>query len=324
MKALHAVVPFVLTLLSLVGCGEAATPPEGHAWLTVTSGTTRALLGVDLRTDGTALAVGEGGTILVSSDAGKTWKTETSPVTSDLTNVRWHLNGDAFATSRVGEVLRRTNNRWTVVAYAPGQLPLWRIDAAQDRVLAIGGTYASRETPVVLTSIDAGRSWSSWTALAQKLRMSPHGFYAYSASDVVMVGTCGQGSDCRSTTSVVSLTTLAVSSADACPSMMDVHPVGDSVAVAVGSCIMRSTNRGRGWSQTSREGTSRLNGVDFLSVTEGVAVGNDGTIEWTTDGGRTWRRERIAHTNGLYDVSADPAGGSVIAVGAEGMVLRTN
>ncbi len=54
----------------------------------------------------------------------------------------------------------------------------------------------------------------------------------------------------------------------------------------------------------------------------GTAVGNDGTILRTTDGGTTWKQQTSGTTEDLYDVSfTDSDNGT--AVGSDGTILRT-
>src|SRR5438128_710826 len=65
-----------------------------------------------------------------------------------------------------------------------------------------------------------------------------------------------------------------------------------------------------------------LHGVSFVDANNGTAVGDDGAIIRTTDGGHSWIIQSSGTTSGLYGVSfADASNGT--AVGSDGTILRT-
>jgi hypothetical protein len=65
-----------------------------------------------------------------------------------------------------------------------------------------------------------------------------------------------------------------------------------------------------------------LNDVHFVDAQTGTAVGQAGTIVWTTDGGVTWVTQESGTTNDLYGVSFFDANNGT-AVGDVGTILRT-
>jgi len=85
-----------------------------------------------------------------------------------------------------------------------------------------------------------------------------------------------------------------------------------------------STNAQPGWFWQNPYPTNEyINAVFFISAAEGWAVGNNGTIIYTLDGGEHWSLQvsnTDADLNDLY--FASPTSG--IIVGDNGSILRTN
>ncbi|MFA4948485.1 MAG: YCF48-related protein, partial [Candidatus Krumholzibacteriia bacterium] len=76
------------------------------------------------------------------------------------------------------------------------------------------------------------------------------------------------------------------------------------------------------WTQQT-SGTARgLNGVRFADANTGVAVGIDGTILRTTDGGVTWVRQDSGTTADLYAVHLMNTN-TVVVAGEGGAILKT-
>jgi len=94
-------------------------------------------------------------------------------------------------------------------------------------------------------------------------------------------------------------------------------------AVVIGCLSLFSSLLFAGWSPLSSGVTTDLLAVDFPESTEvGYAVGNDGVILKTTDGGGTWAPQTSGVTTQLFSVSfADNSTG--FAVGDEGTALKT-
>jgi photosystem II stability/assembly factor-like uncharacterized protein len=63
--------------------------------------------------------------------------------------------------------------------------------------------------------------------------------------------------------------------------------------------------------------------VSFIDANTGTAVGWEGTILRTTDGGATWTAQESCTTNLLYGVSFTDANTGT-AVGQFGTILRTD
>lgn len=63
------------------------------------------------------------------------------------------------------------------------------------------------------------------------------------------------------------------------------------VAVGIGGLVLVSDDGGEQWTQASVPVSSDLTDVHFPTPTDGWAVGHDGVVLRTRDGGRTWHRQ---------------------------------
>ena len=68
--------------------------------------------------------------------------------------------------------------------------------------------------------------------------------------------------------------------------------------------------------------TNALLGVSSTDANNGTAVGDQGTIVRTADGGTTWTAQQSGTTNQLHGVSFTDANTGT-AVGLQGTILRT-
>ncbi len=96
--------------------------------------------------------------------------------------------------------------------------------------------------------------------------------------------------------------------------------------VGGGGSIILTDNGGASWQFAKFSGTgptARLNAVSFVDDRSGLAVGNDGTVLSSKDGGNVWRKEVSNTTGNLLDVLFyDRKSG--YAVGENGIILRTS
>src|SRR6266404_7777841 len=87
------------------------------------------------------------------------------------------------------------------------------------------------------------------------------------------------------------------------------------------SSLEQQTAEPIGLNQTSGTGEF-LYGVSFTDANNGTAVGEDGTILRTTNGGLRWVHQRSGTTKFLWGVSFSDTNNG-IAVGEGGIILRT-
>ena len=76
------------------------------------------------------------------------------------------------------------------------------------------------------------------------------------------------------------------------------------------------------WYPQNSGTTNDLSGVSFTNINNGTAVGFNGTILRTTNGGTNWTPQSSGTMNNLVDVSFTDANNGT-AVGVSGIILRT-
>lgn len=106
--------------------------------------------------------------------------------------------------------------------------------------------------------------------------------------------------------------------------LLGVVRAGDMlVAVGDRGHILRSAD-GRQWTQVAAPAHATLTAVDFADAQHGWAVGHDGAILQTADGGASWTLQRydVAQNQPLLDVAALDAT-HALAIGAYGLMLAT-
>ena len=288
---------------------------QAGGWLPQVSSTTQNLYGVAFSDPQTWIAVGEGGTIVRSIDGGQGWTTISSPVGDALRGVAF--NGKlGLAVGIGGRLLRTTDGGldWDNQA-RPTKKALYSASIGDGFAVITG------EEGGIFVSTDDGVTWKQHLAGTASI------LFGVSAKGALAVGVGGLGAIVNSDnygagwglqvqggaltffygTSFVNETTG--------------WAVGTSSQI--GSLIIRSDLSGFTWTLQTAPTSEELFGVSFASIDTGVAVGTNGAILHTTDGGSHWSTQPSGVTARLNAVClADPRLG--IAVGDGGTILRSS
>ena len=107
LRVLSVLLPLVLVAPPLGGSLSAR--PAAQAASSLTSGTTNALLGVACPRPSTCVAVGDRGTLLRSTDGGRTWRRQPSGTTNDLDGVACLSPSTCVAVGMAGTILWSTD-----------------------------------------------------------------------------------------------------------------------------------------------------------------------------------------------------------------------
>ena len=273
---------------------------------------------------GTAIAVGHWGCIEKTIDYGTSWTALSTWVTSP---VGWGagINGIDFPTAQTGyaviaqgvidegRVLKTIDGgaTWFIQDTVSQFNSLWAVDFVTETMGCAGGTE-------IYGTFDGGQTWT--------LRMSGLGWRGVMSMahtiDGVMVAVGYNGTFLRSTDfgqswsylpGVPNLYYRAVCFADA----------GNGFA-AGNSTLLRTTDAGLTWN-VIKTGFS-INAIDFPTPQKGIAVGPDGLILMTTDGGATWEDHSFLTTDNLYAVHFYDADTGYAVGGTEmitGLILKT-
>lgn len=246
-----------------------------------------------------AVVVGYGGKILVTTDGGKSWQSKPSGTELALYNVKFTdaqngwicgQEGLILHTQDGGETWRQQESGITLPIFA-----LWFVNPTHGWAVSEQATY--------LRTTTGGESWETG-----HIEVSLEG--------------------------VPEEETLAMVD----PSLYDIHFLDEQTGWMAGEFgkIYHSTDGGVSWKE--QQGTllgqagidNALNlptwfGIRFLNANEGIAVGLEGKLAETTDGGRTWNfiAEEVAKssTEPLYALSLRV--GSSWITGAAARVLHS-
>ena len=90
-----------------------------------------------------------------------------------------------------------------------------------------------------------------------------------------------------------------------------------------GGAIKKSTDGGQTWDGPDTLLNTMLNDIAFWNADSGIAVGNDGIILRTVDGGTNWIQINSTTTSDLKGITLDSAGLKAIIVGRNGTILST-
>lgn len=270
-------------------------------------------------------AVGDGGRILRTANAGASWGQEASHVSANLNGVWFTSDGSVWAAGDGSSVMQRTGSGWTRLASANS------IGVNLNDIVFVDPDtgWVAGDNGTIARTFDGGVTWSeihlptafNFNGIA---RAGARGGYAVGNGGVIAV-THDQGLSwylmstptTQPLTSVASFTTgqaiavgatgtvlrtvavapdsaewqLVVPSAGANNQLEGVHAIGASLVFAVGynagggAAILRSDDAGSTWQVQSPRTSNRLNDVYFIDTQRGWAVGEGGAIVHTARGG---------------------------------------
>jgi photosystem II stability/assembly factor-like uncharacterized protein len=265
--------------------------------------------------DGTMIAVGERGHILVSADGGNSWQQQASPTRTMLTAVYFYNRDLGWAVGHDSAILRTADGgtTWELVNWMPEDespfFDVWFSDV--DNGVAIGAYGAYYETT------DGGGSWSSrWISdddwhLHQIARSDTGRLYI--AAEAGSVYRSDDGGE-----NWITLPSLYEGS------YFGVLPLeGDSVLLfGLRGHLYRSDDAGESW-QEIETGTDAML-TDGISLEDGtiVIVGLAGAVLKSSDGGHTFELHPQTNRRGISAV-ADAGDGKLLLAGEFGVKVTT-
>jgi photosystem II stability/assembly factor-like uncharacterized protein len=288
------------------------------------------------------VAVGERGHILYSDDSGTSWRQAQVPVSVALTSVRFASPKLGWAAGHGGVILHSADGGQTWVRQLDGVLAAGLIlGAAQkgnaDLESAQRGVREGADKPfldlyfsnekngiavgaygMVFTTADGGTTWAA--ALDRVPNPEKKHLYAIRAVGNALYIAGEQGALFRSADGGRrfdrvaspyrgSLFDLVASAAD------------EVLLLGLRGNLFRSGDAGASWSKVELPSTYTLTGATVLADKSLLLSDEAGTLWKSTDGGRSFAPSR---SQGGFPLSAivQAANGSVIGVGARGVVVR--
>jgi photosystem II stability/assembly factor-like uncharacterized protein len=282
------------------------------------------LNGVFFLPDGrTGWAVGNGGRLVRTTDAGANWTSQTSFTSNNLNAVWFTSASEGWAAGDANTLLKYTNGTWARITVSIGEnlndicfaTPDTGWIAAANGTIARtvngGDTWIETKLPAsfafhsiafagtrdgwavgdggtVFGTHDRGLTWFLVGSLtAQPLKA----VWRFDAATAITVGATGTVARTVTTPDSVAWQ-LVVPSAGAANQLEGVWGIGPSLVYAVGfnaslgGTILRSDDGGVTWETQAARTANRLNDVHFVDALRGWAVGDGGVIVHTARGGR--------------------------------------
>ena len=322
----------VLVSIGLLACGHAKASASSSAGSTPSVSPSPAssedLSSVAFVDQAHGWAVGAGGTVLATSDGGKTWRAQQSGATDWLKGVSFPDSSHGWAVGDKGAILATVDGgaTWTAQqsAVRDSLMAVTFDDASHGWAVAYGGK------PHMITTADGGKTWRD-----EQLRFpylngvafvdENHGWALGDFGSIF--ATTDDGANWRRQR----LESLNWPSGTSASLARAVDSLGLSFAdrshgwvVGDWGTIQATADGGATW-QVQRQGVAygpSLNSIAFVNASDGWAVGAKGAILATTDGGADWRAQASGTSQDLNGVAfVDSLHGS--AVGAHGTILTT-
>lgn len=289
-------------------------------WIRQASATTLELNGVFFQADGrSGVAVGVGGTVVRTTNAGGTWTRPPSGTSFNLNGVWFTSTTEGWAVGNGGTVMRTVDGgqSWSRILTVGVGDPLYDVwFATPDTGWVVGASG------LILRTFDRGVSWQS-TRLPTTVSLRSVAFAG--TRDGWAVGGAGliAGTHDRGLSWFIAPTPTVLS-------LEGVWKTSPTTAWAVGAqgVALRTiaTPDSVEWEVQNAGPTRQLDGVHFPTDVIGYAVGFDamvgGTVLRTDDGGLTWVVQASRSTSRLNDVFfVDALRGW--AVGEGGAIVHT-
>jgi photosystem II stability/assembly factor-like uncharacterized protein len=277
---------------------------------------------VDFPTPTTGVLLLGDGTVLRSTDSGKTWSRRTSvpgtPAASTdspvpPTDMDFTTDAIGVATTAGGGMYRTADggSTWSAVVAEP-----WGITSVTFPTPDVG--FAVGGAPAALRTDDGGKTWTE-----QGLPSDVPGLARVAcASPLVCAGVTAAGDRLARTTDGGQTWTSVV------PSSFALHAVGlpsptQVTAVGASGDTVVSGDGGVSFTDIDVGLEGQFTGVRAITPKLGVAFGKFGALARTTDGGETWVQQDAATANDITDVSFLDANRGFV-LDRSGQLLRTD
>lgn len=261
------------------------TTDAGMTWSPLTSGTTNALYDVYFFDATQGVAVGELGLIRRTTDGGSNWQTITSGVEDTLRAVSFSgVNG--IAAGEAQDILYSTDSgaSWQIGQsgfFGPPFLGAHMLSSTEGFVTGQNAIFQ----PWIGNTTDGGASWDFHAFYFDQNEGGGTDVFFFDQNTGVVSGTVfdGRGAIARTTDGG---TNWSTSFFDQPLQGLDFPQITSGFAVGWTGKIVHSTDAGISWNDQTSGTSANLNDVSFAAdALRGIAVGDNGTIVWTTNGG---------------------------------------
>jgi photosystem II stability/assembly factor-like uncharacterized protein len=272
------------------------TTNGGSNWLVQSGSSTESMTSVFFTDINYGIAAGFGGTILRTTNGGSIWLVDTISAYYALRSVSFSdanngiIGGSGGSGVTTGMFLKTTNGGISWIFKETNTVGLW------DVVLLNANTaIAVDQNGSILKSTDGGSSWNTvyqsspyWISCVCFTSVNTGLAIGSGVAGIIILKTTDGGdtwTQISGTPGIFSILSVSASG-----------PGGWTIVVrdsASNSLIFKSTNDGITWNTQTNPTTNRLNCVFFTDANNGTAVGDNGTILRTTNGGITFIGKEI-------------------------------
>jgi photosystem II stability/assembly factor-like uncharacterized protein len=278
----------------------------GRTWVPSFTASSEPLFGVAFSGPRRGLVCGGRGTVLYTADAGKRWQRRRSLTGGPLFSVALLKNGRAAAVGAGGALITSTDHGWTWRTASSGTTDSLRAV----RLLPSGQAWATGERTVLHSSGRLRR----WTAAGLPVP-GPCGALAAASARTVVAGGAG-GALCRSADGGRTWRTGGEGSREGWD---DLLVSGGEVWLAGADGRLLRTTGGGSPAVQQTVAAADLHGLARHGA-RGWAVGDDGAVATSADGGGTWHVLPPPTAQDL-EAAAAPTASSVVVVGRAGTLL---
>ncbi len=290
----------------------------GATWVQQTSPVTNQLNSISMYNATQGWAVGNNGIILTTNNGGNSWAIQTSSTNNQLTNVHFVSAKQGWAVGITGTILTTNDGGITWVVQSTGTTqPLYGVSfnnaTLQGCAVGNAGTillYNPNDTAIKAPVIGS----FSPTSVTSGSTVTIKGTFFTGTTDVSFGGT--------SSSSFTVLNDSTITAVIANGSSGDVVVKNTIGSNSLAGFIYGGAAKTYTWTRPSNYINCTLTNANFVNVTQAWAVGSNGTILATNDGGTTWVSQVSGKTttlNSTYFYSALQG----CAVGVSGVILTT-
>lgn len=287
----HLLLPLLLLLFLLPGAVHA------QAWAKQRTSSLSWLHSLFFLDSQRGWAVGSKGTLLATTDGGKTWQSKPSS-TDDVIRDLFFIddqNGWMVVEVNIYQLKNKTDPRTYLMKTNDGgerwtRVNIKGVDVDARLVRALfsnsGRGWVFGEAGTIYSTRDSGESWTKVQSPTRHLLLGgaflddDRGWIVGAGGTIIQTADGGD-----------SWSKASTPQPNGYPIRFNATSfVNNRLGWAVGSggTVCRTINGGRNWQVQTSGVTSDLFDVKFLDAVEGWAVGSEGTIIYTNDGGLNW------------------------------------
>ncbi len=264
----------------------------------------------------TAVAVGDHGTILKTTDGGASWVSLPSGTDLDLAAVSAANQNVIYVTGDDGIILKTADGgaSWSQ-HYEPAANMIYGVDAVSANVAWAASEGNAADGGIVLRTTNGGATWENKT---------PGTFPILSDIDALSADfawLCGPGVISKTTDGGANWDTEALP-VETYFIAIQVFDANKAMVVGYAGTVLRTEDGGTNWNQVDIEHSLQLNDLSFTGDQSGWVVGEKGLVASTGDGGANWDYQHSQAQESLLGVCASGADQAWVS-GRFGVLLRT-